>query len=102
MSRRSVPFGHLTSREQQIMELIIAGRKTAEIVEELGISPFTLRTHRATILRRLGANHMGHAVALYLQQQEADAEHARRRAQEDAEHVQETWEAHHTIFGKGA
>jgi DNA-binding NarL/FixJ family response regulator len=43
----------LTSREWQTLELMRQGLSTAEIAERLYVSPVTVRTHIAAILRKL-------------------------------------------------
>lgn len=42
----------LTKRERQILSLIAKGKKSAQIAEELFISPLTVKTHRATLLQK--------------------------------------------------
>ncbi|WP_410221405.1 response regulator [Pedobacter sp.] len=42
----------LTNREKQILKLLAEGKKSAEIAEELFISPLTVKTHRATLLHK--------------------------------------------------
>jgi len=44
----------LTKRERQILQLLAAGKKSAQIAEELFISPLTVKTHRATLLHKFG------------------------------------------------
>jgi DNA-binding NarL/FixJ family response regulator len=45
----------LTSREWEVLELMRAGLTTAQISDRLFISPATVRSHVAAILRKLGA-----------------------------------------------
>ncbi len=42
----------LTKREKQILQLLASGKKSAQIAEELFISPLTVKTHRATLLQK--------------------------------------------------
>lgn len=42
----------LTKREKQILQLLADGKKSAEIAEQLFISPLTVKTHRATLLQK--------------------------------------------------
>ena len=44
----------LTEREQQVAELVKEGLKTYQIAEQLGISPRTVDTIRANIMRSMG------------------------------------------------
>jgi DNA-binding NarL/FixJ family response regulator len=44
----------LTKRELQVLKLVVAGKTTSEIAEELFISAYTAETHRHNILQKLG------------------------------------------------
>jgi DNA-binding NarL/FixJ family response regulator len=46
----------LTSREREVLELIVAGRSNAEIADALFISPKTASVHVANIKGKLGAD----------------------------------------------
>lgn len=46
----------LTPREQQIMELLVAGESTKEIAARLGLSAKTADVHRARILQKMQAD----------------------------------------------
>lgn len=50
------PHQILTHREFEVFRLIAAGVLTAEIAENLSISPKTVHSHRRNILRKLGLN----------------------------------------------
>ena len=54
----------LTPREQRVLELLVEGLNTAEIVQRLGISDSTARTHVQSILSKLGVHSRLQAVAL--------------------------------------
>lgn len=56
--------GELTSREQQVMQHVAAGRGTKEIAEWLGISPKTVDKHKQNVFRKLGVQNQAHAVAV--------------------------------------
>jgi PAS domain S-box-containing protein len=60
--------GHLplTDREREVITLIALGRETAEIAEELHISPETVRTHVRNAMSRLGAHTRAQLVAIAL------------------------------------
>jgi len=49
------PLAALTAREREIFELCVSGMASKEIAQQLHISPRTVETHRARILRKLGA-----------------------------------------------
>lgn len=57
-------FGSLTPREQHVLELLVDGRNTAEIVAMLKISDSTARTHVQSILSKLGVHSRLQAVAI--------------------------------------
>ena len=44
----------LTSREREVLQLAAEGYSSAEIAERLFISPRTVETHRANLMRKLG------------------------------------------------
>ena len=43
----------LTPREREIVQLLAEGKSNKEVADALGISPKTIETHRATIMRKL-------------------------------------------------
>jgi FixJ family two-component response regulator len=48
-------LARLTSREQQVLERIVAGRLNKQIADDLGISIKTVEAHRANIMDKLNA-----------------------------------------------
>ena len=48
-------FGQLTPREQEVMELVAQGISNKEIARTLKISHRTVETHRARVMRKMGA-----------------------------------------------
>ncbi len=48
----------LTAREQEIFDLVLRGRNTAAIARQLSLSPRTVETHRAHVMRKLGVHSM--------------------------------------------
>lgn len=58
--------GELTSREEQVLERIAAGLSYREIGAELGIRFSTVRSHRDSARRKLGAASTPHAVAIFI------------------------------------
>jgi DNA-binding NarL/FixJ family response regulator len=54
MARR--PLDRLTAREREIFDLTVAGRSSRDVGAALAISPRTVETHRARILRKLEAH----------------------------------------------
>lgn len=53
----SIPSAHdvLTPREQEVLQLIVEGRKNAEIASIMSRSVHTVRAHRARLMHKLGA-----------------------------------------------
>jgi len=59
--------GGLTSREQEILRLIVRGSTNAEVAEKLTISPRTVETHRANLMRKLGLRNQAELIRYALQ-----------------------------------
>lgn len=47
------PYGTLTAREREVLQLTVEGHSGAEISERLFISPRTVESHRANLMRKL-------------------------------------------------
>lgn len=58
----------LTRRERQILSRLVAGERSREISDSLGIRPNTLRSHTQNILRKLKARSKVEAVSMVLRQ----------------------------------
>ena len=56
----------LTAREREVLGLLVAGRRSADIAERLCITKKTASTHIEHILRKLGAHTQGQAIAIAL------------------------------------
>jgi DNA-binding NarL/FixJ family response regulator len=54
----------LTSREWEVVELLLRGATTAEIAGELGLSPVTVRRHFGSVERKLGVSTRAEVVEL--------------------------------------
>ncbi|MBY5959979.1 response regulator transcription factor [Membranicola marinus] len=52
----------LTSREREVLELIVAGRTTQEIADQLHLSPHTIESHRNNIMSKLNVNNVASMV----------------------------------------
>ena len=61
---QGMPGTELTRREWQVLDLLIRNLTTAEIAEQLFIAPVTVRTHVASILRKLQAPNRQAALRL--------------------------------------
>lgn len=54
----------LTTREREVLELLVHGRSTADMAAELRLSTKTVKLHISNILRKLGVCSRAAAVAL--------------------------------------
>jgi two-component system, LuxR family, response regulator FixJ len=48
-------FERLTPRERKVLSHVVAGQTSREIAGELGITPYTVENHRASIMRKMEA-----------------------------------------------
>jgi FixJ family two-component response regulator len=53
---------HLTAREHEVLELIIAGRLNKQIADDLGISIKTVEVHRARVMEKMAASSLAELV----------------------------------------
>jgi DNA-binding NarL/FixJ family response regulator len=64
--RRRLPLlRDLTNREFEVLELLCLGLRTAEIADRLFVARVTVRTHIASILRKLGVPDRRSAIRLF-------------------------------------
>ena len=61
------PGNELTSRETEVLNLMIAGLSNAEIGMQLKISPFTVKNHVSSVLVKMGVSSRTEAVSQALQ-----------------------------------
>lgn len=54
----------LTSREREVLRLLVAGKSTSELAEALFVAPATARNHIQSIMHKLGAHSRLEAVAI--------------------------------------
>jgi two-component system CheB/CheR fusion protein len=59
-------IARLTPRQQQIMEMVLAGAPSKNIAADLGISQRTVENHRAVIMRKTGAKSLPELARLAL------------------------------------
>jgi two-component system response regulator NreC len=52
----------LTSREREILQLLVEGRTNKEVATALNISPYTVETHRSHILQKLNLHNSAELV----------------------------------------
>jgi len=67
-------IARLTPRQQQIMEMVLAGAPSKNIAADLGISQRTVENHRAVIMRKTGAKSLPELARLALAAQWNDSE----------------------------
>jgi two-component system response regulator NreC len=48
------PYDQLTTREREVLQMAAQGNSNSDIAERLFISPRTIETHRANLMRKLG------------------------------------------------
>lgn len=61
-ARDSEPFGELTAREHDVLDLIAAGLPNAVIAERLGVAPKTIANHISSIFAKLGVATRAEAI----------------------------------------
>jgi FixJ family two-component response regulator len=57
-------FGELTSREREVMELVVSGLTNKEIGGRLGISEVTTKMHRGQVMRKMNAASLADLVRM--------------------------------------
>jgi two-component system CheB/CheR fusion protein len=55
-------IGKLTPREREVMKLVIEGNANKQMAYRLGINQRTIETHRATIMKKLGARSLSDLI----------------------------------------
>lgn len=65
-----VRLERLTSREREVMDLIVAGRLNKQVADDLSISIKTVEAHRASIMSKLAAKSMAELMRIALGAQE--------------------------------
>jgi DNA-binding CsgD family transcriptional regulator len=54
----------LSRQEKRTLLYVIAGLTTNEIAEQIGRSSETVKSHRESLMRKLEADNIGHAIAI--------------------------------------
>ena len=57
-------YASLTSREREVMTLVVAGRLNKQVGGELGISEITVKAHRGKVMQKMNANSLPHLVKM--------------------------------------
>jgi len=63
-SSAATSFSQLSSRQQEVLELLAQGRDNAQIAAALGLSDKTVRNQVSTIFARLGVEHRSQLIVL--------------------------------------
>ena len=64
VSRVRERFGTLSAREQQVMQLVTAGKLNKQVAGDLGISEVTVKIHRAAVMRKMGAKTLADLIKM--------------------------------------
>ena len=57
-------YTSLSSRERQVMALVVRGHLNKEIGVELGISEITVKAHRGNVMRKMNAKSLAELVIM--------------------------------------
>jgi FixJ family two-component response regulator len=57
-------YARLTSREREVMALVVAGLANKQVAGELGISEITVKAHRGSMMRKMKADSLAELVNL--------------------------------------
>lgn len=57
-------FEALTSRERQVMELVVTGRPNKQLAAELDVSEITVKVHRSNVMRKMQAKSLAELVRM--------------------------------------
>jgi FixJ family two-component response regulator len=57
-------YASLTSREREVMALVVSGRLNKQVGDELGISEITVKAHRGKMMRKMNADSLPDLVKM--------------------------------------
>jgi FixJ family two-component response regulator len=57
-------YDRLTSREREVLALVVAGRPNKQVGSELGISEITVKAHRGSVMRKMNADSLPELVSM--------------------------------------
>ncbi len=57
-------YSRLTGREREVMARVAAGLPNKQVGNELGISEITVKAHRGSMMRKMGANSLAELVSM--------------------------------------
>jgi FixJ family two-component response regulator len=64
VSKMRERFETLSAREQQVMLLVTAGKMNKQVAGDLGLSEITVKTHRAAVMRKMGARTLADLIRM--------------------------------------
>lgn len=64
--RKEGPLARLTSRQREVLQLMVEGRSNKNIAFRLGLSLRTVQSHRADLMERLGVHNLPNLVLIAL------------------------------------
>jgi len=57
-------YGSLTSREREVMSLVVEGLANKQIADRLGTKEITIKVHRGKVMRKMGAHSLADLVRM--------------------------------------
>jgi FixJ family two-component response regulator len=57
-------YDRLTSREREVLALVVAGLPNKQVGCELGISEITVKAHRGSVMRKMNADSLPELVSM--------------------------------------
>jgi FixJ family two-component response regulator len=69
-------FNSLSSREQQVMALVVGGLMNKQVAAKLGLSEITVKIHRSNVMRKMGARSLADLVRMAVSMGMFDSEPA--------------------------
>ena len=57
-------YARLTSREREVMALVVTGLLNKQVGSELGISEITVKAHRGSMMRKMNADSLPELVSM--------------------------------------
>jgi FixJ family two-component response regulator len=64
MTSLQARFNELTSREREVLDLVVSGLTNKEIAGRLGISEVTTKMHRGQVMRKMNATSLADLVRM--------------------------------------
>ncbi|WP_027545687.1 response regulator transcription factor [Bradyrhizobium sp. WSM2254] len=64
VSRLKLSFDSLTAREQEIIGFVTSGLMNKQIASEMGVSEVTVKVHRGSVMRKMGATSFAELVRM--------------------------------------